>query len=281
METEKLKSRIPGKFHHNGCYCPLDDVPGLIRDKGNVWRWATAEHSAEVVAEPDGTVRIALPVPEPPPAVAVEINGRLPGNLRFATRHSRAMLLADTLIDGHTHLRRTFEQFTAGLNSAVSGDSAPCPSEPLAPEQVAAAIKGIDWPGESVIELSNGWEFRPRVRGSAVTVNAAIGHAELRLFRPIVTDADKSVSRDSLCDQALRFNCQLKHARLAMSDGILFAEARLHTLQLTPFWLETAAWAVAVADRRTRDILAVLNESKDVSDWYAESFLNGQQWNRK
>src|SRR5438132_3297650 len=98
METEKLKSRIPGIFHHNECHCALGDVPGLVPDTGNAWRLTTAEHSAEVIAESDGTVRVALHVPEPPPAaVAAEINSRLPGNLRYARRSGRAMLPAATL----------------------------------------------------------------------------------------------------------------------------------------------------------------------------------------
>jgi hypothetical protein len=281
MNTQKLKSRIAGLHHHNGHGSVLSKVPVLKPDPDTKWRWATVQHSAQVVAEPDGAVRVSLDVPEPPPAtVAIEVNSRLPGNLRFAASANSSLLLADTLLDGHAHLARTFEQLIAGISLAVSGDPALCPAEPVAPEQVSAAMKDVDWLEETVIEVEDGWEFRPRVRGCAIPVNAVIDKSELRLYRPVVTGFCRSVPSDSLCAQALRFNSQFKHARLAMSNGILFAEARLHSEQLTPLWLETAAWAVAVAERHTRDILAILNDSKEVADWYAESFLNAQESNR-
>jgi hypothetical protein len=281
MNTQQLKSNITGLHHLNGLGSVLDNVPGLKPESGNKWRWATVQHSAQVVAEPDGAIRVSLDVTEPPPAtVAAEINSRLPSNLRFAARASRSLLLADTLVDGHAHLPITLEKLIAGITVAVGGDPATCPAEPLAPEQVSAAMKDADWLDETVIELADGWEFRPRVRGCAIPVNASIDKTELRVFRPVVTELGASVSFDSLCAQALRFNGQLKHARLAMSNGTLFAEARLHSEQLTPQWLETAAWAVAVAHWRTRDILAVLNDSKEIADWYAESFLNGREWNQ-
>jgi hypothetical protein len=281
MNTQKLKSRIAGLHHHDGHGSVLGNVPGLKPEPDNTWRWATVQHTAQVVAAADGAVRVSLDVAEPPPAtVAVEVNSRLPGNLRFAARANHSLLLADTLLDGHAHLPRTFERLIAGISLAVSGDPALCPAEPLASEQVSAAIEDVDWLEETVIELKDGWEFRPRVRGCAIPVSASIDKSELRLYRPVVTGLGQFVSYDSLCAQALRFNRQFKHARLAMNNGTLFAEARLHSEQLTPLWLETAAWAVAVVDRHTRDILAVLNDNKEVADWYAESFLNGQELSR-
>jgi hypothetical protein len=281
MNSQKVKSRIAGFHHDNGHDSVLDKVPGLKPEPENKWRWATVQHSAQVVAESDGAVRVTLDVAEPPPAtVAVEVNSRLPGNLRFAACANRSLLLADTLLDGHAHLPKTFEQLIAGICLAVSGDPAVCPAEPLASEEVSAAMKDVDWLEQTVIELEGGWEFRPRVRGCAIPVNAFIDKSELKLYRAVITGLGQPVSYDSLCAQALRFNSQFKHARLAMSNGTLFAEARLHSEQLTPLWLETAAWAVAVADRHTRDILALLNESKEVADWYAESFLNGHESNR-
>jgi hypothetical protein len=186
------------------------------------------------------------------------------------------LLVADTLVDGHAHLPASFRQLKTGVSLALGGDPKPLVGKPLVREQVLAAIVDVKWPDESVIELASGWELRPRVRGSATAVQVTIEKAELRIFREMAAQLRNEATRNSVCEQALRFNTQLRHARLAVRDGKLFAESRLHAEQLTATWIETAARAVAVACRHTEDILCVLADDADLSGTYAELFLNGR-----
>ena len=253
----------------------LEGVRNMKSVSAHRWQWAIDGHVANVIAEADGSIRIALQLPEPLPGpAAIAVNYQLPGNLRFAARGRTSMLVADTLVDGHAHLPRSFAELRAGLSLALGGDPEPIAGQSLVHEQVSAAIADGNWPEGSVIEQPGDWEFRPCVRGCATPVQATIDKTELRIFRPIVADMGTETTYDSICAQALRFNDQLRHARLAVRDGTLFVESRLHVEQLTAAWLETAAWAVAVACRHTQDTLCVLREHADVAKLYAELFLN-------
>jgi hypothetical protein len=276
MTTHTLTSRFV--LHPDAaCRQRVDDMPGMKSVSGHEWHWTIDGNLANVFVEADGTIRVALPVPGPMsrPA-AMEANRDLPGNLRFAGPGG-AMLVADTLLNGRAHLLRSFAELEVGMLLALGRNSQPIDGEALTDEQVSAAIAGGSWREGDVVELANGWELRPRVRGCATAVQATIEKTELWIFRRIIAELSTSTSYECLCAQALRFNEQLRHARLTVRDGALIAESRLHGEQITSTWIETAAWAVAVACRHTEDILCILAEDAQVADAYAAMFLGAKK----
>ena len=259
----------------------LEALPDMKSISTHGWKWTVDNHPVNVCTEADGSIRIALELPESVPAgAAMELNHQLPGNLRFATRGRTHVLLADTLVDGHAHLPQSFAVLKAGVEFALGGSPVLNAGQPLALEKVNAAIDEAQWPDGGVIEKAMGWELRPRVRGRATAVQATIGQGDLRISRALGAKWGPEATRHSICAQALRFNAQLRHARLAAHKDELFVETRLHAEQITATWVETAAWAVAVAFRHTEDILCVLAENPGVASAYAEMFLNGKKKSR-
>jgi hypothetical protein len=255
----------------------FEKLSGMIFVSEYRWMWNVANGAADVAVEPDGAVRVELPVPEPKSVVvAMEGNHALPGNLRFAGAGA-SMLVADSLVDGHVHLPRSFAELEAGMTLALGGEETPPNGEPLAHEIVAAAIDGGQWREGEIVELPKGWELRPRVRGRVTAVTAMIENSELRIHRRIVAAQNESSNYACLCAQALRFNEQLRHARLALRDRELVAESRLNSEQIAPQWIETAVWAVAVACRHTEDILGILADDDRVAELYADVFSDAQK----
>jgi hypothetical protein len=251
----------------------LEKVPGMKFVCGHKCHWTVGEFDADVVIEPGDVIHVALDVANPPSDVAaLNANCLLPGNLRFARCQHRPLLLADTQLDGVGHLLRTFDDLSAGLRSALGHVSAAGDREPLAAADVRSAIESCGWPEESILQLDEAWEFRTRLRGDATPVRAVIDGAEIRMSRRVVADIGEGHTRDAICAQALRFNKQLRYARLAIADGAVVAESRLHGKQLTPAWLETAAWAVAVACRHTEVVLNILAENDEVAADYVATF---------
>ena len=77
----------------------------------------------------------------------------------------------------------------------------------------------------------------------------------------------------AVAEQALRFNHQLKFARLTAHGAELFAECRVHAELLAPDSLARAARATAAAIRHTRVALEILAGQQSVARWYGELFL--------
>lgn len=261
------------RVHHQP---DLTAVPGLTPASDNQWHWALKDRSAKVMAEPDGTLHVELGLSKwPSVTAATELTGRLPGNLRFARRGRETLLLAETSIDGQTHLPQTFAVLATGLLAAAEGTPMPTPACGIVDQHVADAIRAVDWHDEQVVDLADGWELRPCIRGSAVPVKATIDRNELRLHRMVVNQVENTPVRHAIDEQTLRFNARLKHARLAFRDNGWCAETRLHGEQLTAAWVEHAARAVAVAHRTSTDILTVLSENEDLTTWRLEHIGHG------
>jgi hypothetical protein len=255
----------------------LDEVPGMEAVAWHKWQWKTDEFAAEVAIEPGSAIRLSHEVATPPATfAALETNARLPGNLRYATCQHGSILTADTQLDGEAHLLTTFDRLRKGLRVALERES-PLVDDVLAAADIRAAIAACRWPEGNIVELDTAWEFPVRLRGDATPVRAAIDGAELRMYRTVVTGVREGRNRDATSAQALRFNNHLRHARLAALGGDIVAESRLHAEQLTPTWLETAAWAVAVACRHTEAILNILAENDNVAADYAAAFLGEER----
>lgn len=252
----------------------LDDVPGMKFVSEHKWHWSVGEFGANVVIEPRDQIHVAIDVANPPAEfAALEANRALPGNLRYATHEGQSQLCADTQLNGAGHLFRTFDNLNTGVTSALGQNQPPEDGKPLAAADVQSAIASCRWPEGMIVQLDDAWEFRTRLRGDATPVRATIDRAELRIYRRVVRNLGKKPNRRAICAQALRFNKQLRHARLSVVDGTVVAESRLYGEQLAPAWLETAAWAVAVACRHTEVVLNILAENDDVADDYAAMFL--------
>lgn len=270
MMTPRQTKRDFG-LNGNSPSVDLSAVPGLTPSSDSQWHWALPERSAKVTAEPDGTLHVEFCFPDMPSVLAAtERNGRLPGNLRFAYRGRKTLLLADTIIDGQQHLRQTFAALATGILLAAEDTPPAAFASEIIEQQVEAAIQAVDWADEHVVQIEDGWELRPRIRGCSVPVKATRDGNELRLYRTIVNQVNATTIEHVIGEQTLRFNAQLKHARLAFRDGAWCAETRLHGEQLTPAWLEHAAWAVAVAYRTSNDILTVLSENEELAVWHLD-----------
>lgn len=246
-------------------------VPGMLPSSDNRWHWALKDRSAAVTAEPDGTLHVEFRlagIPSVP--AATELNGRLPGNLRFAYRGRETLLLADTIIDGQGHLRQTFAALATGILLAAEERPTPATTSGIAEQQVEDAIRAVEWGDEHVVQIADGWELRPRIRGCAVPIKATVDGDELRLHRTIINRTSATSVEHVIGEQTLRYNAQLKHARLAFRDEVWCAETRLHGEQLTPAWLEHAARAVAVAHRISTDILTVLSDNEELAVQHLE-----------
>ena len=106
----------------------------------------------------------------------------------------------------------------------------------------------------------------------AVPVQIAIEGRLLRFSRTAVAELPEGASALAVADQALRFNGQLRQARLALAGSRLVVESRLHDGQLKPAWMARASHAVACGWQYVRPPLCILTEQEDVAASYAAMF---------
>ena len=252
----------------------VDKVAGMEPVSTHKWRLSVGKASADVQIDPGGNLRIAQRVSVPPSErIALETTHNLPGNLRCATRGRHSFLVADSQLDGATHLTRSFDEIKAGVLFALGERSELIRYESLAPEPVCEAINAGQWPEDFTVERDAGWELRPRLHGDATPVQAALDGGSLRIYRTVIRDLDKPWCIDPTCSESLRFNDRLRHARLAWVDGAIVAETRLHGGQISPTWIETAARAVAVASKHSERVLGVLTENREAAELVSSIFL--------
>jgi hypothetical protein len=232
--------------------------------------------SAEVRWESNDVIRVTLPVG--PPAnvpLALQVTGKLPGNLRFARGGTGDGLLADMCLDGESCPAVTLQAIRRGMQLASEGRSrgaAGANPKCLAPDDVQAALDELDWDGESLVRHAGAWELRPRLAGESIPIQARLSadRTELVMRRTVLTawPAPGSVHEAACADQALRFNSQLRLTRLAGVDGALSCEARLHAGQVRPVLLTRTAQAMAVASRHVGLPLRILAEAESVAQVY-------------
>jgi hypothetical protein len=200
-------------------------------------------------------------------------------------------LIADTQVDGVTHLPRSIDSIRQAM-TAVLGGNAVCESVPapglVVREAVVDALAGLSWSDDGVVAQEEAWELRPRLHGEVTPIVMTIEPEALRLSRTVLPPQQRPDSTAgqaaadqaarAVADRAARANASLRHARLALHRGRLVAEARLDAALITPSWIETTARAVATAARRESTTLRLLAQQPAVADTYIRMFCSsGEQ----
>ena len=218
------------------------------------------------------TIRADAAMPRAP-VDAICANGAFPDNLRFARDSRGDALVADTRIDGAAHLPRTIGSIRTAMIRTLQGNDQAA-TDPVTPpvsrQQVQEALDQLAWSDEGVVEQEEAWELRPQLRGRAVPVRMIIEAGGLRMSRTVLEslpDADSPASV-AVADQALQINGCLRHARLAIVDGRLYADARLDTRRIQAAWIDTTVRAVAVAACHATTTLRLLADQPAVAAMY-------------
>jgi hypothetical protein len=196
--------------------------------------------------------------------------------VRIALDARGTMVLADTQVDGELHLNESFRQIRVGMLTALGQDAEPGDSaDSIPPQRVDEAIAAMAASHETVVKHDNAWELRTRVAAGLVPVRLSIEQADLVVRHSLAAnlpDASERVRVEAAAHHALWVNGRLRHARLAVCDGRLVAETRLHRRVLSAHWLRQSAGAVAYAALHALPALRVLLCQPRVRELYAAWF---------
>lgn len=256
----------------------LSQIAGVCFAGGHQALFDLGTAVAEIDLSADGSLRLRADAPGPADDwAALHASGLLPGNLRFARDSHGRSIVADTQINGAAHLPRTLHWLRAGLVQALDPDAPPTAEEAAAIDrgQLGQALGQLSWAAEGVVEQDDGWELRPRIRGDVVPVRLTLENGFLEFTRRVLPlPAADGPASAAVADQAVRFNDQLRHARLAACGGHIVAETRLHSGLVEPGWLAQAACAVAHASRFAAPPLRILASQPLVAETYFEVFCS-------
>lgn len=230
------------------------------------------DRNASVRFDAAGDLRFTVPVDARfDPNTALDFNRDLPGNLRLALDRRRLQLVADMRDDIPDMLHVT----AADAQAVLDG------SKPHQEPSVDGWDKGtvnellhkLSRDEDSLLELQDGWEYRPRVAGQAVAVKLNLHGGHLRCHRAVIqVRADQGVIQRAAAIEALRFNARVKHARLARVGERLIAETWLRRCFLDADSFSVALRAVAVVERRVHAALAILVHDEQVAAHYSSLF---------
>jgi hypothetical protein len=275
-DNRRLLEGLPSAKHQRDPAQALSKLDGLYFTGGHKGLIALGETDAELILEPDGSLRIRAAAALPRPLEALRAARNFPGNLRYLRDRSGGALVADTRIDGVAHLPHTFRALreailrTRHVPLAAAATAAP----PIERQAVEQALTRLPWAEDGLVEQETGWELRPRFRGDPLPVQMTLDADGLRLSRVVLFELPGSgtASAAAVADCALRLNGSLRHARLAVSEDRLLAEARLDSQLVQPDWLATTACAVAVAARHASTPLRLLATQQAAAESYFRMF---------
>ena len=199
----------------------------------------------------------------------------LSGNVRFAASTSGLQLAAETRIDGVVHLPHSLREIRAGFSLALGQPiDQKTNSEETAPgEAVRSAIEQAKLSSDEAVETEQGWELRPRLEGTAVTVQVILAPASVIVQRAVLTSLPEGAQRLAALHHALTCNDRVRFCRLAVTQGELVAESSLRPGLVDGEWLTFIARAVAVASRSVEPELRLLAAEPAVAEAYVEMFL--------
>lgn len=263
---------------------------GVRLQTGHSGRWPQGAWTADVQLQSLENVRfIANVKPLEDAFRALTTHAGVCGNLRYARVRRHYQLIADTRVDGVTHLPQTLSELRAGF-SRMAGCKAQrrkcagkpeTPSEDLLREDDAlrdsvAAVLRSGGMSDDTVELETGWENRVRFEGSVIPVDLAICRGQVRLATPMcvpLPDAGSSAAR-AVLDMALCCNGRLRGARLAIRDDGLWAETLLHAGIISVDWLQRAARSVAAARHAWAAVFQALAECDRAAEAYCAYYLD-------
>ena len=241
----------------------IDSHAGRLRSRGI---------EAEVRLEPGDWIRVSSPLNDPPQAIeAMQINHTLPGSLRFAQTNGALELTADTQLDGQAHLVGTFKELKGGLAWPKKGRAGK--QDSIEEDRIEAVLQKLGWDLDRIVRLDHDWELRPRIHGEPIPVRLQPAGSHVRLYRVVLANL-KPESRQTVAEEALRLNGQLRFARYAYVEEQLVAEVFLHAGIIDPRWIAAAAHAVAIAGRHASR-LRLLIENEQLRRWYGRVFEPG------
>lgn len=247
-------------------------LTGFEWDSADRAHVAFNDRTALITFDAAGDLRITVPVDESfDPAAALEFNCQLPSNLRFALDQRRLQLVADMRSDDPPHL---LDEIAAGAELALrcQAPEQETRDDDLDKHAVEELLHSLSQHDESLAELEQGWEYRPRVGGQSIAVKLNIQGQKLHCYRTVMQVAAESAMNRAAAVEALRFNAQIKHARLARTDSRLVAETSLHRCLLNKSALSVALRAIALAERRAHAALEILASDDRVSVQYSSLF---------
>ena len=274
---------VPTSKHRHDAGRALAKIAGVNFAGGHRGTVALGKAVARLTLGVNGGIRIRADAVLPSsPVDALGATSQFPGNLRYTRDRWGGALVADTQVDGEAHLPHTFgsirEAMMCALQRKVHTEHVPSPGA-VDREVLQVALAGLSWAGDGVVEQEEGWELRPRLRGKVVPVAMTIEPEGLRLARTVLHQLPEAGTAEALAvaDQAVQINARLRHARLAVSNGRLVAEARLDPRLIQSGWLETTACAVAVAARHATTPLRLLAEQPAIADTYIMMFCSAEE----
>jgi hypothetical protein len=232
---------------------------------------------------------------------ALRISHLLPFCLRIARSGPRLVTIGEFPIDPaatlHERLRwvgEAWSRIACDWPTLVSGQlplpphGTPCDrkrerdaaggqtSAEVTTEQLIEQLAAHAWPTDAVVESADGWEIRPVTNlGSAESIPVRVRRQADGLWLSISLLASPPAGRafhPSLVDQAVRFNAQSRHARLALTDAALLAESWISDCCWRNGGLPAGVRAVAAVAAATRTVLEILDQQADTANGYAAIF---------
>lgn len=239
----------------------------------------TDRFTADVRLEPEDGIHVGCDVTgseSDAPTDLLERCAGAVGNLRFAsTVLGESRLIADTRINGVSHLPRTVRDISASVADVMDGRAIIAAAAGDFPTDLfQKALHTAGWPTEDAVRQPDGYELFVVWEGARVAVQlSAVGDGLLarRTILPSVPDGDGG---HAVSHQALAWNARLRGCRLALADGRLIVEAQLHKEQITGDWLSYTIRAVAGVARSLQPEVQLLASDPGVAAAYAEMFMS-------
>lgn len=240
--------------------------------------------AAAVRIEPGACITASREVPMTrlPPTEQLSVADSLHGNTRIVLKHGELALVADTMLDGQSHLPTTFRaiQNTFAIGTAMLKAS----RKPIAERSailpkldratVDRALEEMSSEEPMLVRQEGEWELRVHLGGEVIPVRVRLRDRELALSHCILraVPGTSAVHMQALANHVFRLNCRLRGSRLQLSDGSLITETRLHGDQLDHTWLAHSARAIATAVRATRESTRILAREPGIAEFYCKMF---------
>ena len=233
------------------------------------------DFAADVQLDPDDLIRVRCDVDltESPHGLLQRFAGAV-GNVRYGLGSMGLQLAAETRVDGVSHLPHSLGEIRNGFSLGIRPGELEVPETPEedVSASIRAAVEQSPLPTDDAVETAEGYELQPRFEGSRVAVQVVSQPGAALVQRTVVSALPNGVVGAAVAHQSLVWNARLCCCRLAVSDGKLFVESRLHAERIDSEWLSFTVRAVAAAARSVEPELDILVREPDISQAYVDMF---------